>query len=192
MRLCPYVVALAVALAATLAPGGAESQVFLSQEEALGLAFPGGEEVTRETAFLDDAGLERVAALAGGSVVVDQRIVSYYVGRLRGAPVGVAYFDAHRVRTMREVAMIVVGPGGAVDRVEILSFLEPPEYMASDAWMAQLTDRVLDGELAIGRGIINMTGATLTADALTEATRRVLALHAVIDPLGGVEAESGS
>ena len=35
-------------------------------------------------------------------------------------------------------------------------------------------------ELAVGRGLAHVTGATLTTRAIAEAVRRVLAIHAVL------------
>lgn len=173
----------AALLPALLAPGALDGQVFLTQQEALGMAFPEPAAVERASAFLDQAQLDSARTLAGSGVRVEQRVVTYYVGRRDGRPLGVAYFDAHRVRTMREVAMFVVSPEGSIDRVEILKFSEPREYMASEAWIEQLEGRTLTADLQVDRGIVNMTGATLTAGALTRASRRILALHRVIDPL---------
>lgn len=160
------------------------AQVLLTQEEALELAFPPPATVERRSAFLDEAQVEEARRLAGDEVAVDHSIVTYYVAHRDGRAVGVAYFDAHRVRTMREVVMVVVSTDGTVERVEILSFAEPPEYMASEAWIDQLEGRTLSPELRVGRGIINMTGATLTSQALTRASRRVLAIHRVVNPFG--------
>ena len=78
--------------------------------------------------------------------------------------------------------MIVVLPDDTIDRVQVLSFLEPPEYMAPGPWVEQLDGRSLSADLAVNRAIVNLTGATLTAGALTRASRRVLSLHQVIDP----------
>jgi hypothetical protein len=158
------------------------AQVFLTQDEALALAFPAPATIERRTAFLDEAQHARAQELAGTGVKVDQRVVSYYVGRMGSAPLGVAYFDAHTVRTVREIVMVVLDPAGTVERIEVLSFLEPREYIASDRWIEQLHGRALTDDFAIDRGIVNLTGATLTAGALTAAARRVLALHEVIRP----------
>jgi len=166
-----------------LIPRPLAGQVLMTQREALRTAFPEPAEIERASDFLDEERLDSARALAGGGVEIDRRVVTYYVGRLDGETLGVAYFDAHRVRTMREVAMFVVSPEGRIERVEVLKFSEPMEYMASEAWMEQLEGRELDDDLAVDRGIINMTGATLTAGALTRASRRVLALHRIVDPL---------
>ncbi|MEE9208548.1 MAG: FMN-binding protein [Gemmatimonadota bacterium] len=166
------------------APAPAAGQVFLTQQEALELAFPPPMSVERRTAFLSEADLSRADELAGSGSDVDQRIVSYYVGTLENQAQGVAYYDAHRVRTLPEAIMIVVGPEGEVTRVEILKFAEPRDYLASAAWLKQFEGRRLDADVSIGRGVARMTGATLTSRAVTSAVRRVLALHELIKPFG--------
>lgn len=162
----------------------------LTQDEALALAF-GPADVERRTAFLDDDQMDRAGALAGSGARIERGVLSYYVATDGGTPVGVAYFDAHRVRTLQEVLMVVVDPEGRVERVETVSFREPPEYRAPEGWMEQFLGRTLDDELSLRGGIAPMTGATLTANAVTAAVRRVLALHQVIDPFGGVERSPG-
>lgn len=156
----------------------------LSQDEALKLAFPAPAQVERRTAYLDEAQIAQAKKLAGAGVDITQRVVTYYAGTRAGSAVGVAYFDMHRVRTLNEVLMIVVGPGAEVQRIEVIRFAEPREYIASERWLDQFEGKQLTPELSLKKGVVNMTGATLTSAAVTKAVRRVLALHAVIQPLG--------
>jgi Na+-translocating ferredoxin:NAD+ oxidoreductase RnfG subunit len=164
-------------------PGVAQTQVRLTQEDALRLAFPEPASVERRTAFLNESDVARASELAGSGVEVDQRVVTYYVGSNGDGPLGVAYFDAHRVRTLPEVLMIVVTPDSKVERIEILKFMEPPDYIVPESWLDQFDGRQLSDELEVKGSIVNMTGATLTSRAVTSAARRVLALHQVIEPL---------
>ena len=172
-----------VGLAALTGPAAA--QTLMTQEEALALAFPGDTVVERRSAYLSSAQLDRARELAGDAVDIEQTIVTYYVGRHAGAFAGAAYFDVHRVRTKNEVVMVVVDPDHTLRRMEVLKFTEPPEYRAPDAWIEQLEGRPLDDALSVRGGIRSIAGATLTARAMAEAARRVLALHAVIEPFGG-------
>lgn len=165
-------------------PRMAASQEVVTQEEALRLAFPGATTIERRTAFLDDRQLAAARRGAGSGVEVKPGVVVHYVARRGDQPLGVAYFDAHRVRTLPEVLMIVVSPRGAVDRIEILRFSEPPEYRAPERWLELFEGEALTEQLAVRRGIPNITGASLTSRAVTEAVRRVLALHRAIDPIG--------
>ena len=52
--------------------------------------------------------------------------------------------------------------------------------MAKDAWKAQFSGHRLDDELSLKRAIRPLGGATLTANALTDASRRCLALWQVL------------
>jgi Na+-translocating ferredoxin:NAD+ oxidoreductase RnfG subunit len=162
-----------------VAPAVASAQI--TQQEALATAFPGAQ-IERKTAFLSEAELAEVRKSAGPDAPVDQSVVTYYVARKDGAPVGVAYFDSHRVRTLNEVLMIVVQPDDRIRSIEVLRFAEPPEYHPREPWLEQFTGRGLDAELSLQSGIPTMTGATLTSHAVTRAARRVLALHASIRP----------
>lgn len=176
MRAVPLVVLLSAALGAP-APAGA--RVYLTVDEALELAFPGCT-MSRETVYLTEEQLERAGERAGEEI--ESALAHPYVARCRGegAEGGVAYFDTHRVRTLPETIMVVVGPDEEVARIEVLAFREPPDYIPRDAWYEQFFGRDLGPDLELKRAIRPVTGATLTARATTDAVRRVLALHEVL------------
>ena len=176
VRAVPLVVLLSFAFGAP-APAGAH--VYLTVDEALDLAFPGCE-VSRETVYLTAGQVARAGELAGEEL--ESALAHPYVARCRGerAGGGVAYFDTHRVRTLPETIMVVVGPDGEVARIEVLAFREPPDYIPRDAWYEQFFGRALAPDLELKRAIRPVTGATLTARATTDAVRRVLALHEVL------------
>jgi FMN-binding protein len=167
--------ALAVTLVLAAAP--AVAKVFLTQEEALKLAFPAAS-IERRTAFLTAAESRDVAALSGGPP--PSALAVAYVATKEGRLAGTAYFDTHVVRTQPETLMVVVGPAGTIARIEVLSFSEPEDYLPREHWYAQFPGKTLDEELSVKRGIRAVSGATLTARATTEAARRVLALHRVL------------
>ncbi len=182
-------IALGTLTLALVSGGAATAQVRLTQEEALRLAFPEPAAIERRTAYLSRAELERARRLAGEDVEVEQSVVSYYVGRGDAGPLGVAYFDAHRVRTLPEVLMFVLTPDARIERIEVLKFSEPPEYRAPEGWLGQFRGKGLSDELSLKGSIVNMTGASLTSRAVTRAARRVLALHQVIRPFEREDAE---
>jgi hypothetical protein len=163
-----FPVLLAAAPAAAGLPG---------QQEALTMAFPGAS-FTRKEHFLTEAQARQAKALSGLDLPGMWTVA--YEARVDGRLAGVAFFDTHRVRTLNETAMVAVGADGRIQRVEVVAFREPPEYMAKEAWVRQLHGRRLDGELQLSRGVRPLSGATLTAVALTEASRRCLALWQVL------------
>ncbi len=171
--------------AAARAARAARAKVYLTVDQALELAFPDAV-VTRGTAILSEAEKARATKLAGHEV--ESALAFPYIATRDGKTLGTAYFDNHRVRTLRETLMIIVDPAGRIARLEMLSFGEPTDYIPRDSWYAQFLKAKLDDELQLKRGIKGVTGATLTARATTDAARRVLALHQVL----GERAPSGT
>ncbi len=158
----------------------------LTVDEALKLAFPGCR-VKRTTVYLKKPHKKRIAKLAGEKWT--KGVVFPYVATKDGKLVGTAYFDAHRVRTLRETVMIVVEPTGKIGRVEVLAFGEPPAYRPRAKWYAQFVGHELNARLRLKRGIQGVSGATLTARATTSAARRTLALHEVLGEMAAERAK---
>jgi hypothetical protein len=161
-----------------LAPLSAQATVFMSQQEAIDGAFGRKANVERQTFFLTPAQLAQVKKLGGGDG--KQGLVVRYVARENGRLLGYLYFDAHRVRTLAETVMFVVTPAGTIDRVEILSFNEPQEYLPKSRWLDQFRGRKLDADLNLKRSIRPITGATLSGRAIVDASRKVLAIHSTL------------
>ena len=171
--------ALAFVSASLLTAAPARARVLLSQKDALGLAFPEGTKVERRTAFLTDVQAADAEKAAG--VKIDSKVWTYYVGTSSSGAAGTAYFESHKVRTMNEAFMVVVNPDATVRFIEILSFAEPNEYLAPKKWLGQFERRPLDGDLMLRRGLRNITGASITSEAVTRGVRRVLAVHRVLN-----------
>jgi hypothetical protein len=169
-----------------LAAGSTEARVYMTQRQAIDRAFPPPHTVERRTLYLSEAQARRAATTAG--VPVEVRVVPYYVGLLSGRPAGYAYFDTHLVRTLSETILILLSAEGRIIRIDILSFDEPEDYLPTPRWMEQFPGRSLDDDLSLNRGIRSLSGATLSARAITGAARRVLALHRLfVDPQSGSE-----
>ena len=162
---------------AAAAAGTGFARVLVTQEKALAEAFPEAA-IERHTAYLTDEQAVRVEALAGSTLA--GRVVPWYSARRDGQFAGTAWFDTHLVRTLPETVMIAIDASGAVSRVEVLSFDEPTEYLPKPRWFELMHGRKLDPDLAPGRGIPLVTGATLSSRAATAAVRRALALHTVL------------
>lgn len=198
-RAAPPVLLLTALLAPVVAgaaglvgPSAARAQEVVTQEEALRMAFPDADEVERRTAFLGDSAMARAEELAAPAVEVEEPVVTHYVARQGGTPLGVAYFDSHEVRTLPEVLMVVVTPEGELARVEVLRFDEPREYRPPEKWLEEFRGKDLSSRISTSGSVVNITGATLTSRAVTRAVRRVLALHRVIEPLSADTADAAA
>lgn len=152
----------------------AAAAVFMTQPQALAQAFPGARIERRAIALTP----EQARAVEGRArVPLPSRLVTAYAAWRGDTLVGAAFFDARTVRTMPGVFMVVVSPDTTVGRVDVLAFHEPPDYGPPARWLERFDRRRLDERLWPSRDIRNLSGATLSARAVTEAVRTALALY---------------
>ena len=150
----------------------------LTREEALAAVYPGAA-IKAEQVFLTAEQAKQAAALAG--VKITSPLVARYLATKDGASLGRAYVDTHVVRTKKESLLISLDAGGAVKRIDVTAFLEPPEYLAPAPWLNQYRGKPLSDDLRLQRAIRPIAGATLTAAAASQAVRRVLAIDGVLE-----------
>jgi electron transport complex protein RnfG len=175
---CVAVVAMAVS-ATDAAPQ-------ISRDEALAFAYPGAT-FSADRLFLTAEQMKNAATRAGEPVRTP--LIARYTARVGGAVVGRAYIETHTVRTKKESLLISLDRAGKVQRVDVVAFLEPAEYLAPTPFLDQFTGRHLEDDVRLHRAIRPIAGATLTAGAVTEAVRRVLAIDEV---LGAADADRQS
>ena len=161
----------------------ASGQVLLTLDEALELAFP-KLEVERSTEYLSKKQAERVKKLSGyptvSRIIYPYRATKVDPKTREEVLVGTAYFETHRVRSLKETMMYVVSPDGVLVRAEVLAFYEPTDYMPNERFYAQFKGKILNDDLRPNRGIKTVTGCTLTVNASTSAARRILAIHQIL------------
>ncbi len=150
---------------------------FNTPEGVLKTLFPGAEVEVKNIVITEEQ-KRRIEKLARSPL--DTRLISIYLVKVKGRVVAYGYVDTHRVRTHNESVLFVINPEGRMELVEVLSFNEPLEYMADKNWLALFKGMLHPEDARLGRKVPNMTGATLTARAITRAATRALAIWKVL------------
>jgi hypothetical protein len=166
-----------IAAIVLLAGAPARAAEFVSPERALAEAFPAARVVARSY-VLTDAQVAAVRARA--QVRVDSKLATSYVAWRGDTLAGVGFFDTRIVRTMPGVFLVVVAPDTTVARVDIVAFHEPPDYRPTPRWLGLFPRHRLDDRLWPRRDIRNLSGATLSARAVTESVRLALAQYEIL------------
>lgn len=182
MRQAPWILG---ALAVLWLVSSASAQVRMTTGKALKLAFPGCQ-IQRTTVTLDQQKQAEIRKLCGQKLAA--AMVFPYLAKRKGKLIGTAWFDVHKVRSKRQLVMVVVDVQQRVQRVEVLAFAEPAKYAAPKRWLRKL-DKQRIGGARPGVEVPRITGATLTVRATTLCVQRVLALHRVVfGPVPAVKA----
>lgn len=149
----------------------------ISREEALKLAFPDAE-VRQSMIFLTKDEQDEASKLS--EISIESGLVARYDAMKDQKSIGRAYLDTHIVRTKKESLLIVLSDDGKIRRIEVVAFQEPPEYLPSEKWYQQFEGKSLDPDFRLKKEIHPVTGASLTAQASTDASRRVLAIDQIL------------
>jgi hypothetical protein len=159
-------------------PDNLTAKVFYAKDEAIKAAFPEADVVENKTFFLTDDQKKQVETLA--RMPLNSKLVTLYIGKQGQKLLGYAMIDIHTVRTLPEAVMVVLSPEGRVASTLILAFYEPPDYLPNERWLKQFDNAGLTPDLRVGGRIAGITGATLTARAMTASVRKVLAFYQVL------------
>lgn len=154
------------------------AEVFHSRDSGLRTAFPEADRFETRSLLLDEEQRQEIEAAAGSAV--PSRLVRVHVAWSGNTLLGFGYLDTHKVRSLPETILVAVDPGGESHQVHLLAFHEPPEYAPPSRWLAQFQGRALDADLSLRHGIAGMAGSTLTAQSITAAVRRILAIHRTV------------
>jgi hypothetical protein len=155
----------------------ASAQTRMTREEAFSLWFPGAT-IERRTAFLSEEEMRSVRALA--KAPVESRILTYYEVRRNDTLDAVVMLETSVVKTLPATYMVVIDPDTTIRAVELLAFFEPADYAPPRRWLDQFAGKRSADGLFVKREIAAMTGATLSAEALTAGARRSLAAFRTI------------
>ena len=162
----------------SLAATSAWAKVVHSREEALALVFPEADQVENRLFTLTDEQQQQAATLS--STPIETKQVSIYVGHKNEQVLGYAFLNTRNVRTLPGTFLVVIAPTGSVQKILVLAFHEPDEYLPPERWLQQFEEKSLGPDVQLHRGIHGIAGATLSSQAVTNAVRFSLALFQIL------------
>lgn len=174
MRYVPLVVLGACAVTAPVF-----ATQYLSPEQAQKLMFPEADAFRPQPLSLDTAQMRQVEQAAGVPARSAQwRVVGAYKGQTL-----LGYMVLDDVIGKFELISYAVGinPDASVRQVEILAYRESHgSEIRLPAWRRQFVGKsAKSGDLRLGAGISNISGATLSCTHVTEGVRRIAAVAQV-------------
>ncbi len=152
---------------------------YLTIEQAQQLMFPEATSFRRQDVALSTVQMQQVEKLAG----VPSRSVNWrVVAALKGEQV-IGYLVLDDVIGKFELITYAVGinPDASVRQVEILTYRESHGgEIRNPAWRRQFAGKRAPAGMAIGDGIANISGATLSCTHVTDGVRRIAAIAQVV------------
>lgn len=166
-----------VAVGAAAAPAFATQ--YLTPEQAQALMFPEATAFRRADIALTSAQMQQVEKLAG----LRSRSVNWHVvAALKGdATIGYVVLDDVIGKFELISFAVAINPDASVRQVDILNYRESHGgEIRNPAWRKQFVGKRAQSGLAIGEGVANISGATLSCTHVTDGVRRIAAIAQVV------------
>jgi hypothetical protein len=144
----------------------------------LAVAFPKGAEVVERTILL--SGEQKQEVERRSQAKLSSNLFHFFVGKVGGQVSGYAVIDSRLMRSNLAVYMVVLDPNFVVQKVVVLAFNEPLEYMPADGWYKHLEGDRPIADLIPGQGIPPIAGSTLSTNGLSDGVRAVRASFEVV------------
>lgn len=157
----------------------AQTTVYLKPEEAIKLIFKDSQEVIREDRPLTPALREKALQLL--KYDLPKTSYPFYLGKTGDQIDGYALIDEEIGKVLPITFITKINPQGKVERVEIMVYRESHGgEVASKRFLNQFKEKSLNDELRLHGNVVNVTGATLSSQALVKGVRRALVLWQII------------
>ncbi len=160
---------------------------YLTRDQALKLVFPDCSEVLERTIPLDEDVLARAEERYGGPVARSQRI---FVGVRDGRVAGFAMIHTEVTKSLPATFIVGVSAQGEVTQVAVMSH---EDHIGTDCRRSRFVDQ-FQGKTSAHRvtvpngGILHVSGATLSCQAVARAVRKTLAIvqYSILDRPDGL------
>jgi len=107
---------------------------------------------------------------------IDSKIVRYYRISDETGILGNAILLQKRIRTKNAAVLYIVDNNNSMVGLEIINFKEPIEYKPSRTWQEIFIGKSSEDTLRAGDDIPTISGATLSARAISQSARLALAI----------------
>lgn len=155
-------------------PSGARALTYLSEQEALALAFGEDAAVEHRTLELSEEGAARYAEAVG---VQTEAGANYdvHIGTKDGKVTGYAFILTESSRYRPITFLVAITPDFAVQRVDIMVYREP---RGGDVKKRRFLEQYESKEesMRLGRDILSISGATVSAQVVTFGVNKALFL----------------
>lgn len=146
---------------------------YLTKEEALESIFPGAT-VSKVKVELSATDKEKIKELTG-KIFIKRKVTIYKASK------GYAIIAKERSKTKRFTFLVAVDRNLAVKRIEILKYEESHGYeVENKGFRNQFKGKTIKDPIKLKRDITNISGATMSARAVTVGVKKSLAVFEVI------------
>lgn len=140
----------------------------------------GAKSVDLQNIILSEAQFQQLSKMSQQSI--DTKLYRLYVAKNDTKTLGYGVLLNKKVRTKTAISLYLIGTDNKIKSIEIVAFNEPIEYLPTKTWLDGFDNKSAANTLRLNQDIPTVSGATLSARAITDGSRIALALIDIVKP----------
>lgn len=151
------------------------AKVLISPIEAMQYSYGADATITKKNILLSKKQTKIIEQSA--RVKLESKIFRIFKAMKNDVLLGYGVLVNKKVRSKNAVVIYFIDNQSILKGIEIVAFNEPPEYIPSKKWNSQFENISTSKNLRVSKEIPTITGATLSARSITDASRIAFALY---------------
>lgn len=140
----------------------------------------GAKSVEQQNIILSEAQLQQLSKVS--QQPIDTKLYRIYIAKNDAKTAGYGVLLTKKVRTKTAIALYLIGTDSKIKSIEIVAFNEPIEYLPTKTWLNGFDNKSATNTLRLNQDIPTVSGATLSARAITDGSRIALSLIDIVKP----------
>jgi len=154
------------------------AKMLISPVDAMKYCYGPKSKISKKNILLSAKQIEKIQKRA--KIKLKNRIFRLFTAKKGEEILGYGVLLSRKIRSKNGAVLYMISKDAKLKSIEIIAFNEPIEYIPSKKWLSQFNGLSIDKEPIVGKDISTITGATLSARAITDGARLAFALYNVL------------
>lgn len=151
------------------------AKMLMSPIDAMKQSFGENSEISKKNILLNNSQIKIIEQNAKAKTT--SKIFRVFKAKIDDKTLGYGVILKRKIRQKSAVILYIISKDGVLKNINIIAFTEPPEYIPSKTWIKQFNDIPTSKMLKVSKGIPTITGATMSAKSIVDASRIVFAFY---------------
>lgn len=151
------------------------AKMLMSPIDAMKQSFGEKSEISKKNILVTRAQIQIIEKNAKAKAKT--KIFRVFKAKIDDEILGYGIILKRKIRSQNTVVLYIISKDGVLKNIDIIAFNEPIEYIPSNTWIQQFNETPTDKMLRVSKDIPTITGATMSARSIVDASRIAFAFY---------------
>ncbi len=151
------------------------AKLLISPIDAMKQSFGENSEISKKNILVSKSQIKIIEQDAKAKTTT--KIFRVFKAKIDDKILGYGIILKRKIRTKSAVILYIISNDGVLKSIDIIAFNEPLEYIPSKTWIKQFNELPTNKMLKVSQDIPTITGATMSARSIVDASRIAFAFY---------------